>query len=105
MGPPWRKLLEGTPETYAHGYLALGKSELASSIGNIDEALELAEQAVEIASRAAQADLQAYALTNLGRLKIATGATGDGLALLEEASISAVNGELSPFARAPRAAR
>ena len=92
------KLLEGKPETYAHGYLALGKSELASSIGNIDEALELAEQAVEIASRAAQADLQAYALTNLGRLKIATGATSDGMALMEEASISAVNGELSPFA-------
>jgi class 3 adenylate cyclase len=92
------KLLEGKPETYAHGYLALGKSELASSIGNIDEALELAEQAVEIASRAAQADLQAYAITNLGRLKIATGATSDGMALMEEASISAVNGELSPFA-------
>jgi class 3 adenylate cyclase len=92
------KLLEGKPETYAHGYLALGKSELASSTGNIDEALVLAEQAVEIASRAAQADLQAYALTNLGRLKIATGSTSDGMALLEEASISAVNGELSPFA-------
>ncbi len=92
------KLLEGKPEGYAHGYLALGKSELASSTGNVDEALKLAEQAVAIASRAAQADLQAYALTNLGRLKIATGSTIDGMALMEEASISAVNGELSPFA-------
>lgn len=92
------RLLEGKPESYAHGYLALGKSELASSTGNIDEALERAEQAVEIASRAAQADLQAFALTNLGRLKIATGATNDGMALMEEASISAVNGDLSPFA-------
>ncbi len=92
------KLLEGKPESYAHGYLALGKSELASSTGNIEEALELAEQAVEIASRAAQADLQAFALTNLGKLKIATGSTNDGMALMEEASISAVNGDLSPFA-------
>jgi class 3 adenylate cyclase len=92
------KLLDGKPESYAHGYLALGKSELASSTGNIEEALELAEQAVEIASRAAQADLQAFALTNLGKLKIATGSTNDGMALMEEASISAVNGDLSPFA-------
>jgi len=92
------KLLEGKPESYAHGYLALGKSELASSTGNIEEALELAEQAVGIASRAAQADLQAFALTNLGKLKIATGSTNDGMALMEEASISAVNGDLSPFA-------
>jgi len=92
------RLLEGKPESYAHGYLALGKSELASSTGNIEEALELAEQAVEISTRAAQADLQAFALTNLGRLKIATGATNDGMALMEEASISAVNGDLSPFA-------
>ena len=92
------RLLDGKPESYAHGYLALGKSELASSTGNIEEALELAEQAVQIASRAAQADLQAFALTNLGKLKIATGSTNDGMALMEEASISAVNGDLSPFA-------
>jgi class 3 adenylate cyclase len=92
------RLLEGKPESYAHGYLVLGKSELASSSGNIEEALELAEQAVEIATRAAQADLQAFALTNLGKLKIATGSTNDGMALMEEASISAVNGDLSPFA-------
>jgi class 3 adenylate cyclase len=92
------RLLEGKPESYAHGYLALGKSELASATGNIDEALELAEQAVEIATRAANADLQAFALTNLGTLKIATGATNDGMTLMEEASISAVNGDLSPFA-------
>ena len=92
------RLLEGKPESYAHGYLALGKSELASTSGNIEEALALAEQAVGIAGRAAQADLQAFALTNLGKLKIATGATNDGMALMEEASISAVNGDLSPFA-------
>ena len=81
--------------------MATSRSARASwraSTGNIDEALELAEQAVAIATRAAQADLQAFALTNLGKLKIATGSTNDGMALMEEASISAVNGDLSPFA-------
>ncbi len=91
------RLIEGQPESYAHGYLALLKSGAAKTSGNIEAAVEFADQAVEIAARAANADLQASALTNLGRLKIAIGATGEGMALMEEASISAVNGELSPF--------
>lgn len=84
-------------ETYAHGYLALIRSEAAGATGDVEAALALAERAVEIGTRAADADLNAYALTNLGALKIATGATSDGFALMEEASIAAVNGELSPF--------
>ena len=92
------RLLDGKPESYANGYLALLKSDEATAAGNVDAALELAEQAVSIATRAAYPDLQAASLTKLGALKIATGATSDGMALMEEASISAVNGELSPFA-------
>jgi class 3 adenylate cyclase len=84
-------------ETYAHGYLALIGSEAAAATGDVEAALALAERAVEIGNRAADADLNAYALTNLGTLKIASGATSDGFALMEEASIAAVNGELSPF--------
>jgi class 3 adenylate cyclase len=84
-------------ETYAHGYMALIRSEAAGATGDVEAALVLAERAVEIGNRAADADLKAYALTNLGALKIATGATTDGFALMEEASIAAVNGELSPF--------
>ncbi len=84
-------------ETYAHGYLALGRSEGAAAAGDVDEALTLAELAVAIGSRAADADLKASALTNLGSLKIAAGSTSDGFAMMEEASIAAVNGELSPM--------
>jgi class 3 adenylate cyclase len=91
------RLLEGTEETYAHGFLALVRSDAAKTAGNVDTALELAEQAVRISAHADNPDLQASALTELGSLKIATGATSDGFALMEEASISAVSGELSPF--------
>ena len=63
----------------------------------MDEALALAELAVAIGTRAADADLKASALTNLGSLKIAAGSTFDGFAMMEEASIAAVNGELSPM--------
>jgi class 3 adenylate cyclase len=92
------RLLEGKPETYANGYLALRKSQYAAFTGEIETAVALAERAVEIAGRMSHADLQAAALTNLGTLKIATGAASEGMAMMEEASIAAVNGELSPFA-------
>jgi class 3 adenylate cyclase len=91
------RLLPTDGDTYAHGYLSLVRSEMASGRGDIDAALALAEQAVRIGERASDADLRAYSLSNLGALKIAVGSTADGLALLEEASVSAVNGELSPF--------
>lgn len=97
--------LLGEGETYAHGYLALIRSEAASGSGDVDAALRLAEQALEIAGRTDDRDLRAQALSTLGALKIATGAAPDGLALMEEASIAAVSGELSPFTSGVTACR
>jgi class 3 adenylate cyclase len=91
------RLLEGMPESYAHGYLALLRSDAAKAAGDIDQALALAEESVAIASRTAHADLQATAASALGVLKIATGDTSSGFALMEEAAVAAVNGELTPF--------
>jgi class 3 adenylate cyclase len=91
------RLLEGEDETYAHGYLALDRSHEAKASGDIEKAIAQAELAVEIGTRTGHADLLAEAMTALGALKIATGAAADGIALMEEASIAAVNGELSPF--------
>ena len=97
----WRRraerLIGADGETYAHGYLALIASEAAAATGDLDAALALAERAVAIGEAAANADLTASAQINLGALKIASGAPIDGLALMEEASIAAVNGDLSPF--------
>jgi class 3 adenylate cyclase len=91
------RLLEGEAESYPHGYLALCRGEGAREAGDIDTAIGLAEQAVEIGGRVGDADLQAAALTLLGSLRIAIGETADGFALIEEATIAAVNGELSAF--------
>ena len=90
--------LKDLPESYAYGFLVLARSELASMAGNLDEALTLAEQAIEIGDRVSDADLTAFAQTNLGFLKISSGDTEAGFALMEEASIAAVNDELSPVA-------
>jgi class 3 adenylate cyclase len=99
------KILGPEGDTYAHGYLTLVRSEEAASSGDIEAALALAERAIEIGDHARDQDLRAFALTNLGSLKIATGATDDGLALMEEASLAAVSGELSPLASGVTACR
>jgi class 3 adenylate cyclase len=91
------RLLEGSAETYAHGYLAIARSFGALAAGRFDEALQLAEEGVRIGSTMTDPDLQAIALIALGRLKIGAGATEEGLALLEEATAAAVNDELSPY--------
>ena len=99
------RLIGREGETYAHGYLALVESEAAAAAGKLDAAVELAERAIAIGSTAADRDLTAYAQSQLGSLKIGSGSPADGLALMEEASIAAVNGELSPFASGVTACR
>jgi class 3 adenylate cyclase len=91
------RLIGADGETYAHGYLALAGSESAAAQGHLDAALSLAERAIEIGANAADPDLTAFAQSNLGTLKIATGDMASGFALMEEASLAAVNGELTPF--------
>ncbi|MDQ3127045.1 MAG: helix-turn-helix transcriptional regulator [Chloroflexota bacterium] len=92
-------------DTYPHGYLALVRSEAARAAGDIDTAVGLAERAVDIGRTSGDPDLRAYALSHLGGLTIANGAAANGLLLMEEASIAAVNGELSPFTTGVTACR
>jgi class 3 adenylate cyclase len=100
-----QRLLDGQPETYAHGYLALIRSDLAKHSGDISRALELADEAVAIGERTGHQDLHAFALTAQAMLQIAAGTIGEGIGLLEEAAIAAVNGELSPLSAGVTACR
>jgi class 3 adenylate cyclase len=90
-------LLDGVGETYAHAYLALVQSDMAKARGDLPAAIQRAEEAVEIAKRTGHADLTAMALTTIGTLKVGSGSATDGIALLEEAAIAAISGELSPI--------
>src|SRR3954452_8036967 len=99
------RLIGTEGSTYVHGFLAIVRSEAAAASGDIDTALTLAEAAIDIGRQASYPDLSAYALVNLGSLKIASGSTVDGVALMEEAAISAVDGELSPFTTGVTACR
>jgi len=92
------RILPETGDTYAHGFLDLYRSDVARQDGRIDEALALAQRAIQLGEASENADLRAFAMTALGQLKIAGGETDAGFALMEEASLAAVNGELSPMA-------
>jgi class 3 adenylate cyclase len=101
IGSAWFKrgerLLEGEPEGYAHGYLALSKSWVVQSTGDVDGAIKFAGQAVELGARYGDHDLQAWGLLQKGSILITIGRMDEGFPLMEEATVAAVNGELSPF--------
>ena len=93
------RLLEGLPEAAEHGYLALSRGVTALlAEGNIAEALPELERAHDIAARAGDRDTQILALVGKGRAFVQQGDVEAGLAILDEASTSAVSGELRPFA-------
>jgi class 3 adenylate cyclase len=92
------RLLEGLPEAAEHGYLALSRGITALFAGNIADALPELERAHDIAARAGDRDTQVLALVGKGRAFVQSGEVEEGLAILDEASTSAVSGELRPFA-------
>jgi class 3 adenylate cyclase len=93
------RLLEGLPEAGEHGYLALSRGITALlAEGDVGKALPELERAHDIARRAGDRDTQVLALVGKGRALVQSGEVDQGLAILDEASTSAVSGELRPFA-------
>ena len=91
------QLLEGQPESLAHGYLALANGELAMWRGELDHALEHFETAVAIASRLDDPDLPVWAAMRRGEALANGGKLEEAFGLMEGAAAAAVGGELGPF--------
>jgi class 3 adenylate cyclase len=89
-------LLTGAPEGIGHGYVAALRSFMAALTGDLDVALESATRAVEIAERVGDRDLAALATSEKGFALIVRGQVQEGLALVDEATVAAVGGELEP---------
>src|SRR4029453_8940606 len=93
------RLLEGQPEAPEHGVLALSPGITALfADGSIEDALPELERAHDIAARSGDRDTQVLALVGKGRAFVQRGDVEQGLAILDEASTSAVSGELRPYA-------
>jgi class 3 adenylate cyclase len=90
------RLLTDLDETPVHGWLAATHGFSAFMLGDVDGSLDDATRAHEIGVRTGDADLQAFALNGRGRSLLAMGNVQEGLALLDEATVSAVAGELEP---------
>jgi class 3 adenylate cyclase len=66
--------------------------------GELEKAERLFESASEVAQRVGDRDVQTLALSGIGRVRIKAGRVEEGLALLDEATASAISGGLRPHA-------
>jgi class 3 adenylate cyclase len=95
----WRataeRLLADEPEAAEHARLQLGHALAALfAEGDLDRAVGLFDETYELARRVGDRDVQMLALTGKGRTFIKMGKIDEGLALLDEASASALCGDI-----------
>ena len=94
----WRaraaRLLEGQPESTAHAFLkVVDVLEAFNFRHDLDETIRLADEALEIARSTGSRDAESQALAFKGYAMIARGEWMDGLALIDEATSSALIGD------------
>ena len=85
------------PDAHALGYLAIGQTFVAEAAGELERAIDLAEQAVATAHRLGDDDLAALALHRQGLVLIAAGRTDEGCGLLDEAMVVTTAHAVSPM--------
>jgi class 3 adenylate cyclase len=90
------RILAGTEESIGHGWLAAVTAFRAAITGDIERALPESIRAEAIAARFGDRDLAAMAQAEHGFALIASGQVAEGMALVDEASVAAVGGELEP---------
>lgn len=91
------RLLDGRPESPEHSRLLLtGALTAMFAEGDLERAVALFDEAFELARRIGDRDGQILALSGRGRAFIKAGKVEEGLALLDEATASAMCGDLRP---------
>ncbi len=90
------RLLEGQEETPAHAWLAVVRTYERLLTGDVQGARQWSERAIEVGSRC-DAAACAVARVASARLRILDGDVEEGLALLDEAGVAAVSGDLDPL--------
>ncbi|HEY3209964.1 MAG TPA: adenylate/guanylate cyclase domain-containing protein [Actinomycetota bacterium] len=102
VGTAWlnraQRILAQQPESVEHGYLERTRAVVAfEGMREFDTALDHASRALDIGTRFGDRELMALALHDQGRILIAKGQVPEGLALMDEATVAAVGGELGPY--------
>ena len=89
------RLVPAARDSSAYGHLELRRSFIAADRGELDEAAAHAKTAVTVGERVGDKDVQALGLLQHGMLLVNSGQVRDGMALVDEATMAAVSGELS----------
>jgi class 3 adenylate cyclase len=91
------RLLENEQASPEYGWLLLMRARDAYGKGDFEAADRLGLETVEHAARNNDADLQALGLMYQGMAEVARGDVDAGFGYLDEATVAAVGGELSPY--------
>jgi class 3 adenylate cyclase len=102
IGMAWfsraEELLSKEPECLEEGHLERTRALMAlEGTKQFDEAFEHARRAEELARRFGDRDLLALGIQDQGRALVGKGEVDEGWKLLDEATVAAVSGELSPY--------
>ena len=92
------RLLADRPESPEHGWLLRIRASQAAGDGDMERALQLIGEALDIGMRTGDRDLQAVSLHDQGEYLVRVGRIEEGLAMADEATVAAVGGELGPWA-------
>jgi DNA-binding CsgD family transcriptional regulator/tetratricopeptide (TPR) repeat protein len=79
------------------GFVAVADADRAAAGGDLDAAVDHGQRALDAGRAAGSPDLMAMALQAQGRMLVAVGRSDEGMAMLDEAMLAAVNGELGPL--------
>jgi class 3 adenylate cyclase len=89
------QLLDGEPESMAHAWLALLRIAEAMFLrGDLDYAIERADEAIALARKLGVPDVEAQALSLKGSAMVSKGDWEAGMALVDQATAAATSGEL-----------
>ena len=92
------RLLKGLPETPTHAWIAATRSLAGLFSGDPDATRRQGELARDIGGRVHDADVEAIGVNGIARALIMEGAVDEGLAMMDELSVTAAAGELGPIA-------
>jgi len=91
------RLLAELPPSNVHGWLQRTRVNAALHHGAMEEALTHADRILELATLLGDADLEALGLQDRARVLIAMGRVDEGLALLDEAVVAVVSGDVGRY--------
>lgn len=103
VGAGWQgtaeRLLDGRPESRAHGFLTWIRSQIALLFEkDLEAASAHAQETVDIGRRLADPDVEMLGLVTQARTFVRQGGVAEGLRLVDEAMAAAVSGRIGPYA-------